>query len=52
MHIFSAKMILVIMIISVFVGLGVILLKKDYTIQNNIKSNIQYYPSVKLGEKK
>lgn len=46
MHLFSGKIILIIMTISLLLGFLVVLFKPDYTIENNIRSNKDYYPSV------
>ena len=51
MHAFTGKMVLIIIIISFFLGLGVVLFNKDYTRKNNIESNLKYYPSVRVEQK-
>jgi hypothetical protein len=48
MHLFSGKIILIIMSISLLLGFLVVLFNPDYTIEKNIRSNKDYYPSVKV----
>ncbi|HNW93671.1 MAG TPA: hypothetical protein PKM88_12245 [bacterium] len=50
MHLFSGKVILIIMVISLGLGLLVIALDSNYTMKNNVDSNRDYYPSVKIAE--
>lgn len=49
MHQFTGKVIFILVVVSFFLGLLVVTFKPNYTIQNNIRSNRSYYPSVKVG---
>ncbi len=48
MHQFTGKVIFLLVVVSFFLGLLVVTLKPDYTIESNIRSNRAYYPSVKV----
>ena len=56
MHQFTGKVILILIVIAFFLGTLVVTFKPEYTLEKNIRSNREYYPSVKVdsrpGEKK
>lgn len=49
MHQFTGKIILILIIVSFFLGALVVTFHPDYTLEKNIRSNRNYYPSVKIG---
>lgn len=49
MHQFSGKLIIIMILFSCLLGGLVLLFKDDYTIAQNVKSNRDYYPSVKIA---
>lgn len=55
MHQFTGKVILILILIAFFLGALVVTFNKNYTMERNIRSNLNYYPSVKIetsGSKK
>lgn len=50
MHEFTGKTVLILTILAFLAGLLVIALNPDFRIENNIESNQEYYPSVKVDE--
>ncbi|OGH56436.1 MAG: hypothetical protein A3G34_01550 [Candidatus Lindowbacteria bacterium RIFCSPLOWO2_12_FULL_62_27] len=50
MHQFTGKVIMILIIISFFLGALVVTFNDEYTLEKNIHSNRHYYPSVKVGE--
>ena len=50
MHQFTGKIILMLIVVSFLLGVLVVTLNPDYTIEKNVRSNRNYYPSIKIGE--
>lgn len=50
MHLFSGKLILIIMAVALLLGGMVMLCNPDYTWEKNVASNRDYYPSVKIAQ--
>lgn len=51
MHQFTGKVILILIVISFFLGSLVVALNPKYTLERNVRSNLYYYPSVKVDVK-
>ena len=50
MHQFTGKVILMLIIVAFFLGAMVVVFDKNYTREKNLRSNRNYYPSVKVEE--